>query len=194
MEPVGLTATTRDFYDRLNDPARLVLRLGGVLFWITFLLTAFLWSDDRFFLLLCFVAGPTILLALPRTVRGAYLAYRGAPALRINELGFWAREWSYLGWISWRDVASVEIVSGKMHQLVVHLRDQEFARLAGHDQASVMLARLCGFLFFSDAGPNTLRLISSLQLASRWEDLTATLAPILAANGVPRLENELPNK
>src|SRR5450631_3189528 len=111
MEPVGLTATTKDFYDRLNDPARLVLRLGGLLLWITFMLTAFLWSSDKFFLLLCCVAGLTILLALPRMVRGAYLACRGAPALRINELGFWAREWSYLGWISWRDVASVEIVS-----------------------------------------------------------------------------------
>jgi hypothetical protein len=136
--------------------------------------------------------GLTILLALPRIVRGAYLAYRGAPALRINEAGFWARDWSYLGWISWRDVASVEIVSGKIHQLVVHLRDKEFAQLAGHDQVSVMLARLAGFLFFSDAGSNTLRLISSLQLASRWEDLTATLDPILAANGVPRLEKRTP--
>jgi hypothetical protein len=191
MEPVGLTATTRDFHNRRDDPARLVLGVGGLLLWITFMLTAFLWSDDKFFLLLCCVVGLAILLALPRMVRGAYLAYRGAPALRINELGFWAREWSYLGWISWRDVASVEIVSGKIHQLVVHLRDKEFAQLAGHDQVSLMLARLAGFLFFTDAGPNTLRLISSLDLACPWEDLTATLDPILAANGVPRLEKRI---
>jgi len=97
-------------------------------------------------------------------------AYRGAPALRINEAGFWAREWSCLGWISWRDVASVEIDSGQIHQLVVHLRDKEFAQLSGHDQVSVMLARLAGYLSFSDAGPNTLRLISSLE-----EVLCATL-------------------
>jgi hypothetical protein len=156
------------------------------------MLSAFWWSNNKFFLLLCCVAGLTILLAVPRIVRGAYLAYRGEPALRINEQGFWAREWSYLGWISWRDVASVEIVSGKIHQLVVHLRDKEFAQLAGHDQVSVMLARLAGLLFFTDGGPNTLRLISSLQLASRWDDLTATLDPILAANGVSRLENRTP--
>jgi hypothetical protein len=192
MESVGLEATTRDFYDRLNSPARLVLRLGGVLLWIAFVLSAFWWSDNKFFLLLCCVAGLTILFAVPRIVRGAYLAYRGEPALRINEQGFWARDWSYLGWISWRDVASVEIVSGKIHQLVVHLLDKEFAQLAGHDQVSVMLARLAGLLFFTDGGPNTLRLISSLQLASRWDDLTATLDPVLAANGVTRLEKRTP--
>jgi len=188
MESFGLTGTTKDFYDRRNYPSRLALWLMSVLFWATFLLTTFLWaSDDKFFLLFSCVGGLVILLSLPRVFRGAYLAYRGAPALRINEQGFWAREWAYLGWISWRDVASVEVEGQKIRQLVVHLRDREFAQLTGHDQVAVMLARLAGFLFFTDAGPNTLRLISSSQLMSRWEQLTATLDPILVANGLSRL-------
>jgi hypothetical protein len=185
--PVEPTATTDDFYDRLNDnPGRMVLSLGTGLLLITFCLTAFWWDDDAWFLLLCFILGPTALLALPRNLRDIYLAYRGRPALRINQLGFWVRKWSYLGWVSWSDVASIEIEGEKIHTLTVVLRDKEFAQLAGHDQAAIMLARLCGFLFFIDPGPNRLRLISSLQLASRWERLTTTLDPILVANGVPR--------
>jgi hypothetical protein len=35
-------------------------------------------------------------------------------------------------------------------------------------------------------------LISSSQLTSRWENLTATLDPILVANGFPRLDKRLP--
>jgi hypothetical protein len=50
-----------------------------------------------------------------------------------------------------------------------------------------MLLRLTGFLFFIDAGPNTIRLISFPTSTSAWDDLMATLAPILAANGVPLL-------
>jgi hypothetical protein len=192
MEPIGLRETTKDFYDRLNVPSRLALRVIGVLLIATFLLTTFLWCDDRLFLLISGSAGLAILLSLPRVLRGAYLAYRGAPALRFNEQGFWAREWSYLGWISWRDVASVQVEGQRICQLVVHLRDKEFAELAGHDQAAVMLARLAGFLCLSDAGPNTLRLISSSQLLSRWELLTETLDPILIANGFPRLDKRLP--
>jgi len=167
------------------------LRVGSLLFWIAVCLTACLWDDGPFFLLLCFSAGLTILLAVPRILRDTYLAYRGMPALRINEVGFWAREWSYLGWVNWRDVASVEIESGKTYQLVVVFRDKEFARLAGHDQVSIMLARFCGFLFLVDVGPNRLRLMSSSRLASRWERLTATLDPILAVNGIPRSERRV---
>jgi hypothetical protein len=70
---------------------------------------------------------------------------------------------------------------------VVHLRYTAFARLAGHDQVSMMLARLAGFLFFTDAGPDTLRLISSPELKSSWEDFMTALDPILVANDVPRL-------
>jgi hypothetical protein len=80
------------------------------------------------------------------------------------------------------------VPSGKFRELEIHLRDKEFAQLAGHDQVSVMLARLAGFLFFTDAGSNTLHLTNSLELASSWEDFMETLDPILAANGVPRLE------
>jgi hypothetical protein len=90
--------------------------------------------------------------------------------------------------ISWRDVASVEIETYKIHCLVVHLRDNEFARLAGRDQVSIMLARLAGYLFFTDAGPNTLRLISSFELKGSWEEFLSTLDAILAANGVSRLD------
>ena len=186
-DPVEPTATTSDFYDLLNDnPGRMVLRSGAGLLLITFFLTAFWWDDDAWFLLPCFSLGLTILLAVPRKLRDTYLAYRGRPALRINELGFWAREWSYLGWISWSDVTSVEIEGEKIHTLTVVLCDKEFAQLAGHDQVAIMLTRFCGFLFFVDLGPNRLRLTSSSQLASRWERLTTSLGPILEAHGIPK--------
>jgi hypothetical protein len=69
---------------------------------------------------------------------------------------------------------------------VVHLRDKEFARLAGRDQVSIMLARLGGYLFFTDAGSNTLRLMSSFELKGSWEEFMTTLDAILVTNGVPR--------
>ena len=183
--PVKPTAATNDFYDLLNDnPGRMFLRLGFGLLLITFCVTAFWWDDEPWFLLLCFILGPATLLALPRNLRDVCLAYRGRPALRINERGFWARKWSYLGWVSWSDVTSVEIAGEKIHTLTVVLRDKEFAQLTGYDQVAIMLARLLGFLFFIDGGPNRLRLIGSLELVSRWERLTATIDPILAANGM----------
>lgn len=180
--------STRNYYDRGNNPARSLTALGFLLLISVFMLSSFWWSDDRFFLLLSALLVPVFLLAFPRIVRGTYLACMGEPALRINEMGFWSRNWSYLGTIQWRDVASVEVeTTGKTEQIVVHLRNTAFARLAGHDQVSVMLARLAGFLFFLDAGPNTLRLVSSTGLSSPWEDFIATLNSILAANGIPRL-------
>lgn len=51
-----------------------------------------------------------------------------------------------------------------------------------------MLARLAGFLVFTDVGRNTLPLTSSSELTSSWEEFVATLDPILATNGVPKLE------
>jgi hypothetical protein len=185
-EPTEFRVTTRNYYDRDNNPAHALAELGVVLLMTAYMLSSFWWSDDNFFLLLSALAVPVILLGLPRMVRGTYLACMGEPALRVSEQGFWARDWSYLGMISWRDVASVGIETDKTQQLVVHLRKTSFARLEGHDQVSIMLARLAGFLFFTDAGPNTLRLISSSSLKGSWEDFMATLDPILAANGVPR--------
>lgn len=179
--------TTRSYYDRDNNPAHSLAGLGVALLITVFMLSSFWWSDDKFFLLLSALMAPAILLGLPRMVRGTYLACMGEPALRISEKGFWARNWSYLGMISWGEVASVEIETGKAQQLVVHLRETSFARLDGHDQVSIMLARLVGFLFFTDAGTNTLRLISSPSLNGSWEDFMATLDPILVANGIPRL-------
>jgi hypothetical protein len=186
-EPIEFRVTTRNYYDRRNNPAHSLAELGVVLLMTAFMLSSFWWSDDKFFLLLSALVVPVILLGLPRVVRGTYLACMGEPALRISEQGFWARNWSYLGMISWHDVASVGIETGKTQQLVVHLRKNSFARLYGNDQVSIVLARLAGFLFFTDAGPNTLRLISSSSLRGSWDDFMAALDPILLANGVPRL-------
>jgi len=191
--PIGPTATTSDFYDRLNDnPGRMLLRLGFWLFLIAFCVSAFWWDDDAWFLLVCFILGPAALLALPRILRDTCLAYRGRPALRINEQGFWTRKWSYLGWVSWSDVVSVEIEGEKSHTLAVVLRDKEFAQLTGYDQVAIMLVRLLGFLFFIDVGPNRLILVSSSQLASRWERLTTSLDRILATKGIPRSVKRTP--
>jgi hypothetical protein len=180
--------STRNYFDSGNNPARSLLALGVGLLMTAFMFSSFWWSHDKFFLLVSALVVPVVLLGLPRVVRGTYLACMGEPALRISEQGFWARNWSYLGIISWQDVASVGIETGnKTQQLVVHLRKDSFARLSGHDQVSIMLARLAGLLFFTDAGPNTLRLISSSSLRGSWDDFMATLDPILVANGVPRL-------
>jgi len=179
--------STRSYYDRGNNPSHSLAALGSLLLVTAFMLSSFWWSQDEFFLLLSALLVPVFLLGLPRVVRGTYLACMGEPALRINETGFWARSWSSLGMISWRDVASVEIETGKIHQLVVHLHNNAFARLAGHDQVSIMLARLAGFIFFIDAGPNALRLISSSELKGSWEEFVSTLDPILAAHGIRRL-------
>ena len=111
----------------------------------------------------------TILLNLPRVARNVFLAYRGAPVLRINELGLWARGWSSLGWISWRDVASVRIVGGRngtFHEIEIRLCDEEFARLASPDRASVMLARVIAFLLSINEAPNTLRPTNLSRLTS----------------------------
>lgn len=187
MEPATFTGT-RNYFDSGNNLARSLLALGMALLMAAFMLSSFWWSDDSFFLLLSTLFAPVIFLGLPRVVRGTYLACMGEPALRISEQGFWARNWSYLGMIGWREVASVGIEkTGKTQQFVVHLQKNAFARLYGHDQVSIMLARLVGFLFFVDAGSNTLRLISSASLRGSWEDFMATLDPILVANGIPRL-------
>jgi hypothetical protein len=195
MEAIGLSASARDFYDRYNSGPKLAfLGLTGGLLFVAVIAISSWRSKDSFFLLLSFVLVPAFLLALPRRIRDLWLAYRGAPALRINELGFWSRHWSSLGWISWRHVESAEIVitSAGTQQLVAHLRAREFALLAGHDQVQVMLTRLGGFLFFIDAGPNAISLLSSREITSSWEDFIATLDPILAANGVPKSERDVP--
>jgi hypothetical protein len=191
MKPIGSMVATSNFYDRLNGPKNLFLVLAVLPIITIFLISSFCWSHDVSFLLLCCLLVPAILLGLPRIVRSALLAYRGWPALSISEFGIWMRSWSYLGWISWNEVASVEIINGRagiFHGIEIHLRDKEFARLAGHDRASVMLARAIGALFSVDSGQNMLPLIDSRQLTSSWEDLMTTLDPILAANGVAKSE------
>ena len=134
---------TRNYHDRNDSPLRSLTELGVVLLFAVFMGSSFWWSNDKFFLLLSALGVPIIFLALPRAVRGIYLTCMGEPALRISDAGFWARDWSYLGMISWRNVASVEIeICDGFQYLVVHLRDKEFARLAGRDQVSIMLARV----------------------------------------------------
>jgi hypothetical protein len=192
MGTVGChTAGTADFYDRRTQTGRLLLRLGVTALIVAFAV-AYSWRHpDPFFLLFTCLLVPGIFLALPRIAHGTFLAYRGAPALRINDEGLWARSWSSLGWISWRDVASIEFTRGKSSEpceLAIHLTDEAFARLPGRDQVSIMLGRLLGFLFFYDAGRNRLGLTTSSELKTSWDDFMMTLDPILQANSVRRLE------
>ncbi len=186
-------AGTRDFYDRRTQTGRL---LSGVL--LTALMLAFSvaysWRNpDPFFRLLTCLLVPLILLSLPGFAQGTFLAYRGAPALRMNGEGLWARDWSSLGWIHWRDVALIEITithgrAGEFYELAIHLTDEAFARLSGRTQVSIMLGRLFGFLFLYDAGRNRLGLTTSAELKTSWDDFMSTLDPILQANGVRKLE------
>jgi hypothetical protein len=152
--PIEPTAPTSDFYDHLNDnPGRMLLQSGFGLFLTAFCVSAFWWDDDAWFLLLCSILGPAALLTLPRNLRDICLAYRGKPPLRINVWGFWTRKWSYLGWVSWSDVASVEIEGERLRTLTVVLRDEEFAQLTGYDQVAILLVRFVGFLFFCGPWP-----------------------------------------
>jgi hypothetical protein len=190
---MSCTAGTTDFYDRRTQTGRL---LSGVL--LTALMLAFSvaysWRNpDPFFRLFTCLLVPIILFSLPGFAQSTFLAYRGAPALRVNGEGLWARDWSSLGWIRWRDVALIEITithgrAGEFYELAIHLTDEAFARLSGRTQVSIMLARLFGFLFLYDVGKNRLGLTTSAELKTPWDDFMSTLDPILQANGVRKLE------
>lgn len=187
------TTGTTDFYDRRMQTGRLILGVGLTALIFAFAV-AYSWKNpDPFFRLITCILVPLILLSLPGFAQGTFLAYRGAPALRINGEGLWARDWSSLGWIRWRDVALVEITitygrAGEFYELAIHLTDEVFARLGGRTQVSIMLARLFGFLFLYDVGRNRLGLTNSSELRISWDDFMSTLDPILRANGVRKLE------
>jgi hypothetical protein len=187
------TAGTTEFYDRRTQTGRLLLGVGITALIITFAV-AYSWRNpDPFFRLFTCLLVPGILLSLPGFAQGTFLAYRGAPTLRMNNEGLWARDWSSLGWIRWRDVALTEITitygkAGEFYELAIHLTDEAFARLSGRNQVSIMLGRLFGFLFFYDAGRNRLGLTTSSELKTSWDDFMSTLDPILQANGVRKLE------
>jgi hypothetical protein len=184
---------TWDFYDHLNDPRQRFQLVGSGALFVAFLAFC-VWSplDIYLFLMGCFML-PLILLALPRIVRKFWLASRGAPVLRLSEAGVWAREWSSLGWINWRNVVSVEVVSHQIgrYEIQIHLRDEEFARLASIDQLSVMLVRLANCLASNDTGANRLLLTRSSELKSTWEDFISTLDPILVMNGVAKSQKSI---
>ena len=181
---------TKDFYDKIDGSVTSFMSLLGFLLFGAFFISVWWWCDNKFILLLSCGVVPIAVLSFPRMARMVFLAYRGAPALRVGEHGVWSRQWSSLGWIAWRDIKSAECIrGGGGYEIVLHVSGEELARLSGYDQVSVMLVRLTGFLFFIDRGPNTLSLMDSSSIRScSWDDFMETLVPILAAKGVPLLQ------
>jgi hypothetical protein len=193
-------AITRDFYDRLNDPRR-VLGFGvAFAFLIPALIIAVRYSDrlikdhDAMFVLLCWILLPAILFRLPGVIRDFIQAYRGVPALRFGERGIWSRRWPHLGWIKWGDIAAVVIVNTRLrekhiHELNLALRPEEYGQFAWNDRVSQLFIRLLGCLSGDPAGLRMLLLTSSLDLPESWDDLMAALDPILVAKGIRKQED-----
>lgn len=172
-------------------PNRYLQPLGGALCLFSLLFASF-WGSYFYLklkLISCFLY-PAILLSLPRLTRSVFLAYQGAPIISFNEQGFFARRWSYFGWINWRDVTSVKIISdntGLRYSIEVHLTDEEFAHLTFSDRVCVILV-VQGPLWFlqcSDDSQNGLQITSRCELTCSGADFITTINRVLSSAHVP---------
>jgi hypothetical protein len=203
MELARPESSTRNYYDRFDDRRQL---LRAVLFGLPVLILV-LWfvlePDHWINYTPLSIAGALILLAaafrLPYAARNLLLAYRGAPALSIDDLGLWSRPLSELGWIKWSDIADVVTQvserargSGDLQRdLGIHLHNEAHARLPWNYRVSQIAAMLMCFVMGYREDPRTLWLISSRQLTGSWDELMAALDPMLAANGIPKREEKI---
>ena len=185
MKPIEIPATRWDYFDPRTTPLSEFKLLGAALGLSSLFFSSFWWSHfySKLQLISCFLS-PAILLSLPRLARNAFLAYQGAPIIYFNEQGFWARRWSYFGWISWRNVTSVKITSdttGLRHSIEIQLTDEEYAHLGFSDRACVMLVRgLERFLQGSDARRNTLIVTARSELTCSGADFKTTIDRVLS--------------
>jgi hypothetical protein len=190
MKPIEIPATRWDYYDPRTTPLSEFKLLAGALCLFSLFFSSFWWSHfySKLQLISCFLC-PAILLTLPRLTRNAFFAYQGAPIISFNEQGFWARRWSYFGWINWRNVTSVKITSdntGLRHRIEIQLTDEEFAHLSFSDRACVMLVKgLERFLQSSDDMQNTLIITGSSELTCSGADFKTTINRVLSNAHVP---------
>jgi hypothetical protein len=190
MKPTEIPDTRWDFYDPSSTPLGEFKLIGSMLCLFSLLFTSFWWAHpySKIQVISCFLC-PLFLLALPRLARDAFLVYQGAPIICFNEQGFWARRWSYFGWINWRDVTSIKITSdytGLRHSIEVHLTEEEFAHLTFSDRVGVMLIKgLLRFLQVSDDGQKTLQITSKSELTCSGADFITTINRVLSNAHVP---------
>jgi hypothetical protein len=191
MKPIHIPEKRWDFYDPSSTGLGEFKLVGGALCFISVLSFVSFW--DTYFhlklLLICCFLCPAILLTLPRLARSAFFAYQGAPIISFNEQGLFARRWSYLGWINWRDVMSVEITSdctGLRHRVEVKLTDGEIGNLAFSDRVSRMFINGLERLLLSGAeNQNTLIVTSNCELTCTGADFLTTINRVLLDAHVP---------
>jgi hypothetical protein len=196
-------SSAESYYDRLDDRRQLVrgtlLVLPLIVLSVWFVVMPDNWTRH----LPASVAASLFLLAvafrLPNAVRNFLLAYRGAPALSVNDQGLWSRTLSELGWIKWGDIAEVVIQererkreSGELQcALGLRLRDEAYARLPWSYRVSQIATMLMSLAMGYRDDRRTLWPIRSSQLTGPWQELMAVLDPMFAAKGIPKREEKI---
>jgi hypothetical protein len=202
MELAQPRSNVENYYDRLDDRRQLLrsvlLALPIIVIVVWFILNPSHWTHHMPLSL----AAALLLLAsvfrLPYAVRNFLLAYRGAPALSVNDQGLWSRTLSEIGWIKWGDIADVvtQISERKRGSgdfqlaLGIHLRDEAYARLPWNYRVSQIAAMVVCFVMGYSEDSRTLWLIRSNQLTGSWQELVSVLDPMLTANGIPKREEK----
>jgi hypothetical protein len=200
MKTAASAAIPRDFYDVLVDRPRL-LRGCAVLGVLLVLLGLAIWNSGflikhhgAMIVVLSWILLPAILFCLPRGIRVLIKGPQTLPALRFGNQGIWSRQWSYLGWIKWSDIAAVVVVRGSFGkteflELRLDLHEEKYAQLTWNDQVSRLAGRLLGRLLGVRTGPRTLPLTRTVTLRGPWDELMAALDPVVAAHGVQKRED-----
>jgi hypothetical protein len=190
MKLIEMLERRWDFYDPNKTALGELKWLAGAVCLFFLLCTSFWWAPLHLQVqvISCFLC-PVILLSLPRLTRSAFFAYQGAPLFCFNEQGLWARDWSYFGWIDWRDVTLVKITSdhsGLRHSVEVQLTDEELAHLTFSDRVCrVLVDGLGRFLQGRQDGQNTLQIACRSELRCLDTDFKTTINHVLSNANVP---------
>jgi hypothetical protein len=199
MQVYAPTGFIRNFHDRLNDRGR-VLSVAVVLIGLMVALVAavshprdMINNSASMLLVLAWFLLILIPLDMPRLILNLAQAFQGVPALRISEKGIWSRRWSQFGWISWSDIAAVEIVHQRVrnatfHHLRIELRNKLYGQLPWNDKLAQLILRPLRLLTGARAGGQTFDLVSTTSLKQSWDDVLSALEPMLVVNGICRRE------
>ena len=99
------------------------------------------------------------------------------------------RDWSYLGWITWKNILSVEVASDHAllrHSVVVQLTDEELSRLSIIDRVKRMLVSgLVRVIQSNDDGQKTLLIASDAELKCSQADFKTAINRVLSNADVP---------
>jgi hypothetical protein len=190
MKPIKTPGQCWDVYDLSRTPLGEIKWFIVALCLFSFLLSSFWWRSYQPELqLISFFLCPLILLSLPRLVRNVVYAYKVAPIFRFNEQGLWARDWSYLGWITWRNILSVEITSDRAFtkcSVAVQLADAELNRLSFVDRVCRMLVNeLVRVVQSDDDNQKTLMIAGDATFDCSEADFKLAINQVLANASVP---------